>query len=187
MTSGIYALVFAGTYVYIGKSINIENRWKQHWEKMSSGKAAKNVQDAFNRYGYPATKIVAECHPDHIDLLETITIRTNKHLPLLNSAGTAEISQVDADLLVKNGNLITKSTADHIREINNLRQIVEESNATIESYETKGITTPEKLAKEKIKSAIRINELESEIASATKAVLYWKAEAQKSWWQRLFS
>jgi len=183
MTSGIYSLIFADTYVYIGKSINIENRWKQHLDKMSAGKAAKNVQDAFNKYGMPKASIVVECHPDHIDILETITIEHNKHHSLLNSAGTTEVSKLDADLIVKNGNLITKSTADHIREILNLRNIVSEQASTLEEYNRKGMVIPKDIAVTRTK----VTELEAELQTAANAVRYWKAEAQKSWWQRLFS
>lgn len=183
MTSGIYSLVFADTYVYIGKSINIENRWKQHWDKMSSGKAAKNVQEAFDRYGEPKASIIVECHPDHIDILETIAISKNSHLPLLNSASTVDVSEADAALILKNGNLIVKSTPDHIREILNLRNMLEEQASTLEEYDRKGMILPKGIAEIRSKN----KQLETELASAATAVRYWKAEAQKSWWQRLFS
>jgi len=83
MTSGVYQLTFSNGDTYIGKSINIEERWKQHTNKMYKGTAAKNMQAAFNAYGAPMGRILRECHEDHIDVVESCFISRNK--PTLNS------------------------------------------------------------------------------------------------------
>ena len=83
MTSGVYQLTFPGGATYIGKSINIEERWKQHTNKMYKGTAAKNMQAAFNTYGAPMGRILRECHEDHIDVVESCFISRNQ--PTLNS------------------------------------------------------------------------------------------------------
>ncbi|MFI3219384.1 MAG: GIY-YIG nuclease family protein [Methylococcales bacterium] len=83
MTSGVYQLTFSSGDTYIGKSINIEERWKQHTNKMYKGTAAKNMQAAFNAYGAPMGRILRECHEDHIDVVESCFISRNK--PTLNS------------------------------------------------------------------------------------------------------
>lgn len=183
MTTGIYSLIFGGTYVYIGKSINIETRWKQHWDKMVKGKAAANVQEVFNRYGEPQASVVVECHPDHIDLLETLVIRHNKHLNLLNSAGTANINEEDGKVLIKNGDLIVKSTADHIREIVNLREYVEDREEVISNYKKNGIVLPPDTAK-LVKENKDLIKQRDELIKVNRLL---SQEAAKSWWQRLFS
>lgn len=83
MTSGVYQLTFSSGDTYIGKSINIEERWKQHYNKFTKGTAAKNMQAAYNRYGAPNGHILVKCHEDHIDVVEACYINRNK--PTLNS------------------------------------------------------------------------------------------------------
>lgn len=83
MTSGVYQLTFASGDTYIGKSINIEERWKQHMNKFYKGTAAKPMQAAFNRCGDPTGQILVECHEDHIDVVEACLI--SRCIPTLNS------------------------------------------------------------------------------------------------------
>lgn len=82
MTSGIYQLTFSSGNTYIGKSVNIENRWKQHYDKLKKGAAASSMQAEFNNHGTPSGSIVFECHQDHIDLVEACFI--NRLKPKLN-------------------------------------------------------------------------------------------------------
>jgi len=82
MTSGIYKLTFSNGSFYIGKSINIEERWIQHMNKFCKHSAARLMQQAFDAYGPPRGTIVFECHPDHIDLVEASFI--NRLKPDLN-------------------------------------------------------------------------------------------------------
>lgn len=59
MTRGLYKLSFKGTdKVYIGKSLNIEERFKDHLYSLKKGIASKKLQDAYNRYGNPTIKAV---------------------------------------------------------------------------------------------------------------------------------
>jgi hypothetical protein len=74
MTSGIYLLSFHSGRHYVGKSVDIERRWEQHFKAMESGKAAKNMQEEYNKHGFPVCNIIKECHPDHLDVLEPIYI-----------------------------------------------------------------------------------------------------------------
>lgn len=83
MTSGVYQLTFSNRDNYIGKSINIEERYKQHMNKFYKGTAAKPMQRAFNTYGAPTSEIIRICHEDHIDVVEACFISRNK--PTLNS------------------------------------------------------------------------------------------------------
>ena len=83
MTSGVYQLTFPNGDTYIGKSINVEERWKQHCNKMTKGTAAKNMQAAWNSHRNFNADILVECHEDHIDVVEASLIV--RHRPTLNS------------------------------------------------------------------------------------------------------
>lgn len=74
MTSGIYLLTFHSGKHYVGKSVDIERRWEQHFKAMESGKAAANIQAEYDAYGFPVCNIIKECHQDHLDVLEPIYI-----------------------------------------------------------------------------------------------------------------
>ena len=49
MDSGIYRLTYRTGETYVGKSIHLTTRWKQHFDKLSKGKAAKNMQRSEER------------------------------------------------------------------------------------------------------------------------------------------
>ena len=53
MTSGIYKIYCKSEdKSYIGKSINIEERWKQHLYELKKGNHINNkLQKVFNKYG----------------------------------------------------------------------------------------------------------------------------------------
>lgn len=85
MNSGIYALNFSNGCFYIGKSVNFERRWKEHFTKFEKGTAAKNLQQCFNECGYPKTEVLLEVHPEHLDVLEPILIQNNWRPGILNT------------------------------------------------------------------------------------------------------
>lgn len=116
MTSGVYELKFSSGDRYIGKSINIENRWVQHRESMLKGTAAKPLQRAFSRYGFPAGDIMLECHTDHIDIMEAVYIA--RHKPELNTdRPTDPFPGVDMDWYINNTDLLKYSTLEHMQTI----------------------------------------------------------------------
>jgi excinuclease UvrABC nuclease subunit len=51
MTCGIYKLTFSSGLFYIGKSLNIEKRWQQHFDSMQKNKSAAAVQAQYNMLG----------------------------------------------------------------------------------------------------------------------------------------
>lgn len=68
MTIGIYVLIFPGTHkVYIGQSVDIENRITQHLYKLKYNKASPRLQEAYNMYGKPSFKILEECTSEDLD------------------------------------------------------------------------------------------------------------------------
>ena len=114
MTSGIYQLKF-GPETYIGKSVDIERRWEEHAKNLDTGKASQRMQAAYRRWGAGEPSILIECHPDHIDLLETIMIWHLK--PTINSAGTVKVNSEDVVTLCENEDLLKYSTGTHLRTI----------------------------------------------------------------------
>lgn len=86
MASGIYQLEFETGHRYIGKSVDIATRWKQHTEKLQKGTAAKPMMEAYAASGFtlPQGQVLLECHPDLLDLYEGMYI--NLYTPELNTA-----------------------------------------------------------------------------------------------------
>ena len=116
MASGIYIINFSGCAYYIGKSNDIERRWREHTTKFQKGTAAKAMQEAYDLYGMPEFRIHIECHEDHADLLESISIEHNRHL-LINTTQPKIISEEDREVILANKDLIQLSTAEHLRII----------------------------------------------------------------------
>lgn len=176
MTSGIYRLTFRDGSSYIGKSIDMERRWEEHQSKMLKGTAAAKVQWAYNKYGLPKATVLVYCHPDHIDLMETLYIAYE--MPVLNSASTVSISNEDACTLSANIDMLSVSTGEHIRTCLSLR---EELGAAEERIK---ILTSKKL------SAIKIKGLEESLKESENLIQKLRQELKKeksrSWWSRLF-
>lgn len=68
MTCGIYLLRFKGTdRVYIGQSVNIEKRIRQHYNNLRKQKATYKLNEAFSLYGLPDYEILLECSIEELD------------------------------------------------------------------------------------------------------------------------
>lgn len=134
MTSGIYKLTFTSGDTYIGKSINVENRYKQHLQSFVLGEAATKMQLAYSKFGTPVSECLATIHPDHIDLFEAAFILNHK--PSLNTTipedalfvKTSEQLQVLAD----KSNI---STLDHINTIISLESMLNKTKTTLSKLE----------------------------------------------------
>jgi group I intron endonuclease len=75
MTTGIYKLNFIGTdKVYIGQSVHIELRFKQHITNLIVGHSSQKLQEAYNNFGPPKLEILLECTKKDIDSAETEAI-----------------------------------------------------------------------------------------------------------------
>lgn len=116
MASGIYKLTFEDGSIYIGKSIDIERRWKEHSNKFIKCTAAKDLQHKFNCYGEPEFDVLHECHPDHIDLLESIYIDRYWDR-LLNTTRSNLVPDEDKIYLLERGGILEYSTAAHLRHM----------------------------------------------------------------------
>lgn len=182
MKSGIYKLTFNNGDFYIGKSVDIRNRWKQHWDKFQKGTAAANMQRAFNTYGYPTQEALFYCHKDHIDLAEEMFIFRLK--PPLNGTYPADpfegLSNAEVQQIAE---LMCMSTLEHIRLIKSLQAnkydllgVLKDRDIEISRLERMvsslcRIRTEEETNEEILKLRSEIEQL----------------QAKTSWWQRLFN
>lgn len=136
MTSGIYKLTFGGKYIYIGKSNDIERRWKEHWDKFASGKAAKNMQQAFSLYGYPSREVIFRCHEDHLDIVEPYFIAINRGDTMLNGVFPSIKEQYEYDYMFVPGDLLNFSTAIHCKVLVDKQNEISQLNEEIESLKS---------------------------------------------------
>ena len=104
MDSGIYRLTYRTGETYVGKSIHLQTRWKQHFDKLSKGKAAKNMQDAYyaSNHHYPKTEVLLYCHPDMLDYYEGYFINYLK--PELNTSIPSELPERSKEVLIEHAN-----------------------------------------------------------------------------------
>lgn len=76
MTSGIYKLVFPNTdKVYVGRSKNVEIRYKQHLACFRGNTSSKKLQEAYNTYGTPNSLLITEGPEDSLIDLENSLIK----------------------------------------------------------------------------------------------------------------
>lgn len=199
MTCGIYKLDFGDDYYYIGKSINIEDRFKQHCTRLNNGTAAKLLQKAFNEYGTPSYKVVRQCHPDHLDVLEAIYISAyNNSLYCLNSDIPEIVDKNITPFILEVLNtdthhtLLQMSMFEHLEEIAKLYTQLEKQK---ERYERK-LSLEEAFYKEELtyikslpmyEGLYECNEekfkLQDEIRDLKKEL---EQEKNKSIWKRIF-
>lgn len=73
MTIGIYSLYFEeiDSKVYIGQSVNIEKRYKDHKSALQTQKHTNyKLQEAYNLYGFPQFSVIEKCSFEELDILE---------------------------------------------------------------------------------------------------------------------
>lgn len=122
MDSGIYKLKFPQNYFYIGKADNIPRRWEQHRNDFQKQKHTKKLQQAYDHFGMPRFTIMLRCHSDHIDLMESILIRSEWSDHCLNGVRPKEVPENEAHILVEatKYNYLNVSTAEHITQLADL-------------------------------------------------------------------
>lgn len=139
MKSGIYCLTFTNGQKYVGRSIDIERRWQEHAEKLRTGKAAKALQLAFDRYGYPIARILMLCHSDHCDLMESYFIC--KLQPELNSVGGITVSAAEFEVLEQHAEWLQYSTVEHLNKMMeyeiSIAKLQNDNNEQVKSLEKK--------------------------------------------------
>lgn len=205
MTTGIYKITFPDGSYYIGKSINVEERWKQHLDKMQKGTAAKPMQAKWNKFGNFDAGLIVECHEDHIDILEETFIARLK--PELNTTRPKDrmpgIYDEDFDKVLS---YLDMSTLSHIHTMIALLDISKERAAKIEELEEKVEDLSIKRNQEELEADVqnRISELneivreldeqmtrkDEDIVALQKELKYRDdriKDLMKPWWKRIFS
>jgi GIY-YIG catalytic domain len=138
MASGIYKLTFKSGKYYVGKSIDLETRWKQHFNKFATGKAARPMQIEYDLHGLPKTDVLLYCHKDHIDILEEWLIDQFKGPNMLNTTYPDITRTADIATLIDNSqDLLTKSTWEHLEIIHSDQKDTSELEARIAAAEGK--------------------------------------------------
>lgn len=146
MASGIYRLTFSSGKYYIGKSLDLETRWKQHFNKFATGKAARPMQLEYDRCGLPQTEVIFGCHKDHIDILEELLIEQFKGPDMLNTTyPVCDLTDEVAILINKSAELLRVSTFEHLKMIHASQDLVnsaefakETAERALETYKSKG-------------------------------------------------
>lgn len=76
MTTGIYSLQFKSTeYIYIGQSIDIEQRYSKHLSEMRNGKSSDKLAAAYFLFGTPSLFILEECLLEELNARELFYIQ----------------------------------------------------------------------------------------------------------------
>lgn len=188
MASGIYRLTFSSGKFYIGKSLDLETRWKQHFNKFATGKAARPMQIEYDRCGLPQTEAIFLCHQDHIDIMEEWLIDQFKCGDMLNTT-YPKLERTDeiANLINNNRELLTLCTWDHLK-------IIGGAQANIDLAEAAQAKAEEALQEYKDNGYIIDQDYLDVLALANKfkdRYFEHKTELKRlqklSWWDRLFN
>lgn len=203
MNSGIYRLKFSSGRFYIGKSIDIPTRWRQHWDKFQKGKAAQRMQAEYDQCGFPQSEVVFSCHEDHIDIMETWII-DQMHQEfgnlMLNATYAKPIEDADRLKLKRDISLLEQSTPDHVELICDLRHQVTAAEsgaatavAKVQEYRDSGILVPQEILdqrEELLEYATEVTRLTTECnaLAQSKLDLYREFYQYKSrpWYLRIF-
>lgn len=146
MASGIYRLTFSSGKYYVGKSLDLETRWKQHFNKFATGKAARPMQLEYDRCGLPQTEVIFDCHKDHIDILEELLIEQLKGPDMLNTTyPVCDLTDEVATLINSSRELLQASTFEHLKMIHASQDLVdraelakETAERALETYKSEG-------------------------------------------------
>ncbi len=188
MASGIYRLTFSSGKYYIGKSLDLETRWKQHFNKFATGKAARPMQNEYDRCGLPQTEVLVYCHKDHIDILEELLIDQEKSIDMLNTT-YPEVNRTDevAILINKSRELLHLSTLQHLQIIHSVHDDIDAANsaqaaaeALVEEYRTKGYIIDQDYV-DAVNTAQGWRDLHSESQRELKRL------QKLGWWDRLWN
>lgn len=188
MASGIYRLTFSSGKYYIGKSLDLETRWKQHFNKFATGKAARPMQLEYDRCGLPQTEVIFDCHKDHIDILEELLIEQFKGPDMLNTTyPDCDLTDHVAILINKSRELLHASTFEHLEMIHSSQDRVSkaqqsqiEAEEALEDYKANGYI----INQDYLDAVALANEFKDRML-ARKAELVRLSKL--GWWDRLFN
>jgi hypothetical protein len=188
MASGIYRLTFSSGKFYIGKSLDLETRWKQHFNKFATGKAARPMQVEYDRWGLPDTEVMFYCHQDHIDIMEEWLIDEYKCGDMLNTT-YPKITRTDevANLINRNNDLLKLSTWEHMQLLDTLKQEVARRTLLQEAaeHETEQLRSEGYIMDSDYEQIVDVaTDLREELQNVQQQL---KRLQNLSWWNRLFN
>lgn len=191
MITGIYKLTFPSGMFYIGKSGDIKNRWKQHYDSFLKGKGSSRMQAEFNRYKDYTQEVLLECHQDHIDIMETYFINYSNKGMMLNTIFSQPLPPEQYDPILANMGLLKYSTSQHVKALADQVQTIKELQAELARQRAK----PAVVIKEYGDSTAYVKELQAEIdeLEIENEYLLSRLELRKgdskksSWLRRIFS
>lgn len=188
MASGIYRLTFSSGKFYIGKSLDLETRWKQHFNKFATGKAARPMQVEYDRCGLPDTEVIFYCHQDHIDIMEEWLIDEYKCGDMLNTT-YPKITRTDeiATLINRNNDLLKLSTWEHLQLLDALKAEVAKRTLLQEAaeYETEQLRSQGYIMDSDYEQIVDIaTDLREELEKTQQQL---KRLQDLGWWDRLFN
>lgn len=195
MASGIYRLTFSSGKYYVGKSLDFETRWKQHFNKFALGKAARPMQLEFDKCGPPKTEVLYACHKDHIDIMEEWLIDQLKGPDMLNTTyPDITRTQEVCDLINENQELLELSTWQHLALISKLNvdmlsaeQAVEEAETRVQKYKNDGYIIDDDY-REMVNLAQKYHDTVISIThDCTMATQELNRLRSRNWFQRLFN
>lgn len=190
MPSGIYKLTFVDNSFYIGKSISISNRWKQHFDKFIKGKAASNMQQAYDNYGAPSGEIIFRCHKDHIDIAEELFIHRLKP-PLNGTYPEDPFIGFSSEQIQEMAELLTLSTVEHIKLIKSLTTNKHDSLAILKERDDEIKNLEEMIDRLLVVRSQReineeyINKIKT-LNQENQALRAQLVQAKLPWWKRWF-
>lgn len=188
MASGIYRLTFSSGKFYIGKSLDLETRWKQHFNKFATGKAARPMQVEYDRCGLPDTEVIFYCHQDHIDIMEEWLIDEYKCGDMLNTT-YPKITRTDeiAILINRNNDLLKLSTWEHLQLLDVLKAEVAKRKILQEAaeHETEQLRSQGYIMDSDYVEIVDIaTDLRDELQETKQKLNYLQ---KLGWWDRLFN
>lgn len=115
MITGIYKLTFLSGRYYIGKSTDINARWRQHREKLCKGTGSVKLQIEFNRYKDYKEEVLFTCHQDHLNIMETYCINKLDKSKMLNTTFPVPLTDAEYEPILANLNLLQYPTSTLIK------------------------------------------------------------------------
>ena len=198
MDSGIYRLTYNTGETYVGKSIHLKTRWKQHFDKLSKGKAAVNMQDAYynSDHEYPKTEVLLYCHPDMLDYYEGYFINHLK--PPLNTSIPDPLPADAIAIIVQHANKgfavysvvnMIELLEQYSSEVLALNELEADYHELSESWADRA--TRDNWASE---DSVKVMECQEELEAyaltlevEVESLQAWRIRVERaSWWQRLW-
>lgn len=202
MDSGIYRLTYANGDTYVGKSIHLTVRWKQHFDKLSKGTAAKNMMEAYYRsdHQFPQTEVLVYCHPDMLDKYEGYFINLLK--PPLNTQIPELLPESEQRALIRhmqrgNANFSIPEILEHIEKYWEIEENLNSSNEYLADKVARLTEDWDDRALQELYKMDKYNELlidkvnldgENEMLNLEneKLTAFKRRVLNANWWQRLW-